>query len=95
MPSTALGLGVCKWSPEGLLDKRVSLIQNTDEILKFVKKKNELIGLHLVDTQAWSCRRPLTVYGASWGYLVNEQCTALLGDIQLTNSALRFLGIFS
>ena len=38
-PSTAPGLGVCEWSPEGLKDKSVSLITNTDEILKFVKKK--------------------------------------------------------
>ena len=33
------GLSVCEWSPEGLLDKSVSLILNTDEMLKFVKKK--------------------------------------------------------
>ena len=39
MPSTAPGLGVCEWSPEGLYDKSVSLIPNTDEILKLVKKK--------------------------------------------------------
>ena len=39
-PSTAPGLGVCEWSPEGLHDKSVSLIPNTDEILKFMKKKN-------------------------------------------------------
>ena len=38
-PSTAPGLGVCEWSPEGLYDKNVSLIPNTDEILKFMKKK--------------------------------------------------------
>ena len=38
-PSTAPGLGVCEWSPEGLHDKSVSLIPNTDEILKLVKKK--------------------------------------------------------
>ena len=38
-PSTAPGLGVCKWSPEGLYNKSVSLIPNTDEILKLVKKK--------------------------------------------------------
>ena len=38
-PSTALGLGVCEWSPEGLYYKTVSLIPNTDEILKLVKKK--------------------------------------------------------
>ena len=38
-PSTAPGLGVTEWSPEGLHDKSVSLILNTDEILKFVKKK--------------------------------------------------------
>ena len=37
--STDPGLGVCEWSPEGLHDKCVSLIQNTNEILKFVKKK--------------------------------------------------------
>ena len=36
-PSAAPGLGV--WSPEGLYDKSVSLIPNTDEILKLVKKK--------------------------------------------------------
>ena len=57
-PSTAPGLGVCEWSPDGLKDESVSLIPNTDEILKFVKKKNELIGLHLVDTQPRSWRRP-------------------------------------
>ena len=38
-PSTAPGLGVCEWSPEGLYYKTVSLILNTDEILKLVKKK--------------------------------------------------------
>ena len=38
-PFTAPGLGVCEWSPEGLYDKSVSLIANTDEILKLVKKK--------------------------------------------------------
>ena len=38
-PSTAPGLGVCEWSPEGLHDKSVSLIPNTDKIIKFVKKK--------------------------------------------------------
>ena len=43
-PSTAPGLGVCEWSPEGLIDKSVSLIPNTDEILKFVKKKIEFIN---------------------------------------------------
>ena len=43
---------------EGLYDKRVSVIPNNDEILKLVKKKNELIRLHLVDTMAWSCKRP-------------------------------------
>ena len=32
-PSTAPGLGVCEWSPEGLYDKSVSWIPNTDEIL--------------------------------------------------------------
>ena len=37
-PSTAPYLGVCEWSPEGLCDKMVSLIPNTDEILKLVKK---------------------------------------------------------
>ena len=35
----APGLGVCEWSPEGLYDKRVSWILNTDEILKLLKKK--------------------------------------------------------
>ena len=45
-PSTAPGLGVCEWSPEGLYDKSVSLIPNTDEILQLVKKKKELSGLH-------------------------------------------------
>ena len=39
MPYTAPGLGVRDWSPEGLYDKSVSLIPNTDEILKLVKKK--------------------------------------------------------
>ena len=38
-PSTAPGPGCCKWSSEGLYDKRVSLIPNTDEIIKLVKKK--------------------------------------------------------
>ena len=38
-PSTAPVLGVCEWSPEGLHDKSLSLIPNTDEILKLVKKK--------------------------------------------------------
>ena len=38
-PSKAPGLGVCKWSPEGLYDTSVSLIPNTDEMLKFVNKK--------------------------------------------------------
>ena len=38
-PSTAPGLGVCEWSPEGLYDKSVFLIPNTDEIVKLVKKK--------------------------------------------------------
>ena len=37
-PSTAPGLGVCEWSPEGY-DKSVSWIPTTDEILKLVKKK--------------------------------------------------------
>ena len=37
--STAPGLGVCEWGPEGLHDKSVSLIPNSDEILKLVKKK--------------------------------------------------------
>ena len=36
--STAPGLGVCESSPVGLDDKTVSWIQNTDEILKLVKK---------------------------------------------------------
>ena len=36
-PSTA---PVCEWSPEGFYDKSVSLKPNTDEIIKFVKKKN-------------------------------------------------------
>ena len=39
-PVTAPGLGVCEWSPKGLSDKSVSLIPNTDEILKLVKKMN-------------------------------------------------------
>ena len=43
-PSTAPALDVCEWSSEGLHDKSVP---NTDEILKLVKKKKELIGLHL------------------------------------------------
>ena len=51
-------IGVCEWSPECLHDKSVSLIPNTDEQLKLVKKKNELIGLYFVDTQALSCRTP-------------------------------------
>ena len=55
--STAPGLGVYKWSPEGLHDKSVSLIPNTDEIL-IIEEKNELIGVRFVDTQAWSCRMP-------------------------------------
>ena len=38
-PSTARGLGVCEWSPEGLYDKSVSWIPNTDEILKLLNKK--------------------------------------------------------
>ena len=38
-PSTAPGMGVSEWSPEGLYDKSVYLILNTDKILKFVKKK--------------------------------------------------------
>ena len=38
-PSTAPGLGVCEWSPEGLYNKTVSWIPNTDEILKLLKKK--------------------------------------------------------
>ena len=38
-PSTAPCLGVSEWSPEGLYDKSVSWIPNTDEILKLVKKK--------------------------------------------------------
>ena len=29
-PSIAPGLGVCEWSPEGLYDKSVFLIPNTD-----------------------------------------------------------------
>ena len=37
--STAPGLGVCECSPEGWYDKSASLIPNTDEILKLVKKK--------------------------------------------------------
>ena len=37
--STVPGLGVSEESPERLHDKRVSLIPNTDETLKFVKKK--------------------------------------------------------
>ena len=41
-PSTAPGLDVCEWSPEGLYDKSVSLKLNTDEILKLVKKKMNL-----------------------------------------------------
>ena len=38
-PSAASGLGVCEWSPQGLYDKTVSWIPNTDEILKFLNKK--------------------------------------------------------
>ena len=37
--ATAIGPGVCEWSPEELYDKSVPLILNTDEILKLVKKK--------------------------------------------------------
>ena len=37
--STASGLGVCEWSPEGLYHKSVSLIPNTDEKLEILKKK--------------------------------------------------------
>ena len=37
--SKAPGQGVCEWSPEGLYNKSVSLIPNTDEILKLVKEK--------------------------------------------------------
>ena len=33
------GLGVYKWSPEGLYDKCVCCIPNTDEILKLLEKK--------------------------------------------------------
>ena len=36
-PSSAPGLGVCEWSPEGLYDKSVSWIPNTDEILTLMK----------------------------------------------------------
>ena len=36
--STALGLGVCEWSPEGLYDKSISLTLNTNEIFKLAKK---------------------------------------------------------
>ena len=54
--STAPGLGVCQWSPEGLYDKSVSLIYWWN--IKISEEKNELIGLHWVDTQVWSCRRP-------------------------------------
>ena len=38
-PSTAPGLIVCERSPEGLYDKSVSWVPDTDEILKLVKKK--------------------------------------------------------
>ena len=41
-PSTAPDLGVCERSPEGLHDKSVSWIPNTDEILKLVMKKMNL-----------------------------------------------------
>ena len=53
-PSTAPALDVCEWSPERLHDKSVP---NTDEILKLVKKKR-VNRTPLVDTQAWSCRKP-------------------------------------
>ena len=33
------GPGVYKWNPEGLYDKSVSWIPNTDEILILLKKK--------------------------------------------------------
>ena len=38
-PSTAPSLSVYKWSPDGLHDKRVSLITNTDKILNYWRKK--------------------------------------------------------
>ena len=38
-PSTAPGMGVYSSRPEGLYDKSVSWIPNTDEIEKLVKKK--------------------------------------------------------
>ena len=38
-PSTSPGLDVCEFSPEGLYDKNVFWIPNTDEILILVNKK--------------------------------------------------------
>ena len=55
--STAPGPGVCEWSPEGLHDKGVSLIPNTDTILKLVKKKINK------SYSTWSTPRPGAVEG--------------------------------
>ena len=45
-PATAPGLCVSEWSPEGLYDKCVSWIPNTDEIFKLLKKKiNQLYSI--------------------------------------------------
>ena len=56
-PTTAPDQGVCEWSPEGLHDKSVFWIPNTDEILKFVKKKMNISGSTL------STPRPVAVEG--------------------------------
>ena len=57
-PSTPPGLGVCEWSPEGLYDKKCILDTEYWWNIKISEEINELIGLHLVDTQAWIWRRP-------------------------------------
>ena len=36
--STAPGMDVCEWSPQGLYDRSISWIPNTDEILILLKK---------------------------------------------------------
>ena len=66
--STAPGLGVCEWSTEGLHDKSVSQIPNTDEILKLLKKKminwtplGRHPGLEL-QLEGLGCPRPPSAY---------------------------------
>ena len=54
---TAPCLGTGEWSPKELYDKSVSLIQNTDETLKLVKKK-----MNSSDS-TWSTQRPGAVEG--------------------------------